>query len=88
MDIIIGSSVIPVAFSTVSSCISGVGAITAALGGILLGLRSWLGYASTLPGGVKSANKAHKSVMLAGNMIPCCRRRFHPSFGATTATGS
>jgi len=69
MGILIGSAVFPVAFSITWGRASGLGAISGALGGLILGLCSWLGYASTLPGGVNIENTGNTSVMLAGNVM-------------------
>lgn len=69
MGILIGSAVFPVAFSITWGRASGLGAISGALGGLILGLCSWLGYASTLPGGVNIENTSNTSVMLAGNVM-------------------
>nr|QPB67291.1 urea active transporter 3.1 [Bangia sp. ESS1] len=69
MGVLIGSAVFPVAFSITWGRASGLGAISGALGGLVLGLCSWLGYAATFDGGINLKNTGNTDVMLAGNLM-------------------
>ncbi|GAB0497095.1 hypothetical protein MMPV_008418 [Pyropia vietnamensis] len=69
MGVIIGSAVAPVAMSISWSKCSGAGAISGAVGGLLLAIASWLGYASTFDGGINIANTGRDPVMAVGNVV-------------------
>lgn len=69
MGVIIGSAVFPVAFSITWGRASGVGAVGGALGGLVLGLSTWLGYAATFDGGINLETTGNTDVMLAGNLM-------------------
>lgn len=69
MGVVIGSAVFPVAFSISWSKCSGMGAIAGAITGFILGISSWLIYASRFPGGINIANTGKDEVMLTGNLF-------------------
>jgi urea-proton symporter len=68
MGVLIGSAVFPVAFSVSWRRCSGAGAISGALGGLVLGLGSWLAYAAA-DGGISVANTGRDEIMLTGNLF-------------------
>lgn len=69
MGVIIGSAVAPVAMSISWAKCSAAGAISGAIGGLLLAIASWLGYASTFDGGISIANTGLDQVMVVGNLV-------------------
>lgn len=69
MGVIIGSAVAPVAFAISWSKCSGTGAVAGAIGGLVLAIASWLGYASSFDGGVNIANTGRDEVMVVGNVV-------------------
>ncbi len=69
MGVVIGSAVFPVAFAISWSKCSGTAAISGAITGFVLGLSSWLIYASTFDGGINIANTGRDEVMLTGNLF-------------------
>lgn len=69
MGVIIGSAVAPVAFAISWSKCSGAGAVAGAIGGLVLAIASWLGYASSFDGGVSIANTGRDEVMVVGNVV-------------------
>lgn len=69
MGVIIGSAVAPVAFAISWSKCSGAGAVAGAIGGLVLAIASWLGYASSFDGGVSIANTVRDEVMVVGNVV-------------------
>lgn len=69
MGVIIGSAVAPVALAISWAKCSAAGAISGAVGGLLLALASWLGYASTFDGGISIANTGLDQVMVVGNLV-------------------
>jgi urea-proton symporter len=68
MGVLIGSAVFPVAFSISWRRCSAAGAISGALGGLVLGLGSWLAYAG-FDGGVSVKNTGRDEIMLTGNLF-------------------
>jgi urea-proton symporter len=68
MGVLIGSAVFPVAFSISWRKCSAAGAISGALGGLVLGLGSWLAYAG-FDGGVSVKNTGRDEIMLTGNLF-------------------
>lgn len=72
MGVVIGSAVIPVAFSISWSRCSGLGAMSGAIGGLVLGLTSWLLYARfscSEDGCVTVNNLKRDEIMLTGNLV-------------------
>jgi len=69
MGVIIGSAVAPVALSITWAKCSGAGAIAGAVGGLVLAIGSWLGYASTFDGGISIATTGTEEVMVVGNVV-------------------
>lgn len=74
MGVIIGSAVIPVAYAISWRKCSGLGAICGAVGGLILGLSSWLIFASQLEDtngkrGISIATTKKDEVMLVGNLV-------------------
>eukprot|EP00168_Porphyra_purpurea_P013937 TRINITY_DN392_c0_g2_i1.p2 TRINITY_DN392_c0_g2~~TRINITY_DN392_c0_g2_i1.p2 ORF type:complete len:319 (+),score=149.95 TRINITY_DN392_c0_g2_i1:52-957(+) len=69
MGVIIGSAVAPVAMSISWAKCSGTGAIAGAVGGLVLAIASWLGYASTFDGGISIASTGRDEVMVVGNIV-------------------
>nr|QPB67292.1 urea active transporter 3.2 [Bangia sp. ESS1] len=69
MGVIIGSAVAPVAMAISWAKCSGAGAVAGAVGGLCLAIASWLGYASTFPGGVNIDNTGKDEVMVVGNLV-------------------
>lgn len=76
MGVVIGSAVIPVAFSISWKKCSGVAAISGAISGLVMGLASWLIYAAvSCPDeandkcGITVANLGRDEIMLTGNLF-------------------
>lgn len=69
MGVIIGSAVAPVAMSISWSKCSATGAISGAVGGLVLAVASWLGYASSFDGGINIKNTGLDQVMVVGNLV-------------------
>lgn len=68
MGVVIGSAVIPVAYSISWRKCSGLGAVCGAVGGLILGLTSWLVYGAA-DGGVNVDNLGRDEIMLTGNLV-------------------
>ena len=68
MGVVIGSAVAPVAFSISWTKCSGVGAISGAVGGLILALTTWLLYGG-LDGGISIKNLQRDEIMLTGNLV-------------------
>lgn len=76
MGVVIGSAVIPVAFSISWRKCSGVAAVSGAIGGFILAISSWLAFAAaTCPDrandlcGITVANLGRDEIMLTGNLV-------------------
>lgn len=69
MGVVIGSAVFPVAFSISWRRCSGIGAISGAIAGMVLGLIVWFAYGSTWEFGITIDNLGRDEVMLAGNLV-------------------
>lgn len=69
MGVIIGSAVAPVAFCVCWDKCSAVGAVSGAIGGLVLAVSSWLGYASTFEGGISIRSTGRDEVMVVGNLV-------------------
>lgn len=72
MGVLIGSAVCPVAFSISWSRCSGVAAIAGAIGGLKLGLATWLIYGAsscTDAGCISVDNLIRPEIMLVGNLV-------------------
>jgi urea-proton symporter len=68
MGVVIGPAVFPVAMSISWRKCSGVGAVSGAIGGFVLGLSSWLAYAAA-DGGISINNLGRDEIMLTGNLV-------------------
>lgn len=68
MGVLIGSAVVPVAYSISWRKCSSLGAICGAVGGLVLGLTSWLAYGAA-DGGVNVDNLGRDEIMLTGNLV-------------------
>lgn len=68
MGVVIGSAVIPVAFSISWSKCSGAGAISGAIFGFILAFTSWISYGAA-DGGVSVENLQRAEIMLVGNLV-------------------
>ncbi|XP_076358108.1 uncharacterized protein LOC143250870 [Tachypleus tridentatus] len=71
MGILISSTVIPITLSVLWSRMNDKGMMAGAIGGCICGLASWLGTASTYPGGLDSflTNTGKDLSMLVGNLV-------------------
>ncbi|CAN8070123.1 unnamed protein product [Agarophyton chilense] len=68
MGVMIGSAVVPVAFSISWSKCSGLAAMCGAIGGLALGFTTWIVYGA-IDGGVSVENLGEDRIMLAGNLV-------------------
>eukprot|EP00178_Gracilaria_changii_P014320 TRINITY_DN40431_c0_g1_i1.p1 TRINITY_DN40431_c0_g1~~TRINITY_DN40431_c0_g1_i1.p1 ORF type:complete len:683 (-),score=107.90 TRINITY_DN40431_c0_g1_i1:54-2102(-) len=68
MGVMIGSAVIPVAFSISWSKCSDLAAMSGALGGLALGFTTWIVYGAA-DGGISISNLSRDPIMLAGNLV-------------------
>ncbi|XP_022237451.1 urea-proton symporter DUR3-like [Limulus polyphemus] len=71
MGILISSTVIPIALSVLWSRMNDKGMMVGAIAGCISGLASWLGTASTYPGGLSDflSNTGREVPMLVGNLV-------------------
>ncbi|XP_076358107.1 uncharacterized protein LOC143250869 isoform X2 [Tachypleus tridentatus] len=71
MGILISSTVIPITLSVLWSRMNDKGMMAGAIGGCICGLASWLGTASTYPGGLSDflLNTGREIPMLVGNVV-------------------